>query len=211
MSIGENVMVTYPTESTFGSPPLQFRFPIDLKMTPEMYFDFCQANPELKLEQLASGEIVVMSPTGGESGDRSSEINYQLRAWAKRDGRGKVFDSNTEFRLPLGSARCPDGCWVELSRWNALSPADRKVFPPLCPDFVIELRSETDRLIDLQNKLDEYLANGARLGWIIDPFTKSVHVYRPGQPSEVLANPDTVSGESVLPGFELDLKEIFAD
>jgi len=194
-----------------GSPPLLLRFPVDLRMTPDKYFDFCCANPDLRLEQLANGEVVVMSPTGGESGDRSSEINYQLRAWAKRDGRGKVFDSNTEFRLPLGSARCPDGCWVGLSRWDTLTPDERKKFPPLCPDFVIELRSETDRLIDLQNKLEEYLANGARLGWIIDPFSNIVHIYRPGHAAEVLVNPASVSGDPELPGFVLDLKEVFTE
>jgi len=191
--------------------PIVLNFPPGKQLSPDEYFDFCMANRDLHLEQLETGEILIMSPTGGESSDRNSEITMQLRVWAKKDGSGKAFDSSIEFRLPKGSARSPDASWVKLTRWNALSQSERKKFPPLCPEFVLELRSETDRLRKLQAKMVEYIDNGALLGWLIDPLTKTVHVYRPGQPAEVLVNPATVSGETVLPGFELDLKEIFAE
>ena len=193
------------------SQPLVIRFPAGKRMTANEYFDFCMANRDLNLEQLETGEIVIMAPTGGESGNRNIEISMQLQIWAKKDGTGKAFDSSTEFRLPRGSARSPDASWVKLTRWNALSPVERKKFPPLCPEFVLELRSETDRLSDLQEKLVEYINNGALLGWIIDPFTKSVYVYRPNQEPEILQNPATVSGDPVLPGFALDLQEIFTE
>jgi Uma2 family endonuclease len=127
----------------------------------------------------------------------------------KKDGTGKAFDSNAEFRLPDGSARSPEASWVLLTHWNALTNQEQEAFPPLCPDFVLELRTFSDRLKQLQKKMQEYLANGARLGWLIDPYEKTVHIYRPNQEPEILNNPPTVSGETVLPGFVLDLSEIY--
>jgi len=189
---------------------LVLHFPPGQRMTVQEYFDFCMANPDLRLEQSSTGEIIIMAPTGGNSGGRNSEINMQLMVWAKKDETGKVFDSNTEFRLPCGSARSPDASWVLLTRWNALTNAEQEAFPPLCPDFVLELRSPSDRLKALQEKMQEYLTNGARLGWLIDPFEKTVHVYRPDREPELLNNPPTVSGEMVLPGFELEMSEIYA-
>jgi Uma2 family endonuclease len=144
-----------------------------------------------------------------ESGDWNAEIVMQLRVWAKKDGRGKMFDSSAGFNLPNSAIRSPDASWIEIAKWNRLTKAEKAKFGPFCPDFVLELRSPSDRLVDLQAKLAEFIANGARLGWLIDPYTKTVHIYRPQQSPEILANPATVSGEAVLPGFELDLREIF--
>ncbi len=138
-------------------------------LTDEQFRKLCQANPEIKLERTAKGELIVMPPTGGETGDRNSEINFQLRAWNKQNLLGKVFDSSTGFKLPNGADRSPDASWVKLERWQALTPAQRQKFPPLAPDFVVELRSTTDEIKLLQNKMQEYRDNGVRLGWLIDP------------------------------------------
>jgi Uma2 family endonuclease len=190
--------------------PLVLHFPPNQRMSPDEYYDFCMANPDLRLEQSEDGEIIVMAPTGGNSGGRNSDINLQLGLWAKNNKTGKVFDSNTQFRLPNGAARSPDASWVLLTRWNALSKEEQEAFSPICPDFVLELRSPSDRVKTLQKKMEEYLANGARLGWLIDPFEKQVHVYGPNREPEILAHPPTVSGETVLPGFVLELGEIYA-
>lgn len=189
--------------------PLVICFPAGKSLTADKYFDFCMANRDLNLEQLETGEIAIMPSRGGDTGNQNSEITMQLQIWAKKDGTGKAFDSSTKFRLPRGSARSPDASWMTLARWNALSADERKKFPPLCPEFVLELRSETDRLSDLQDKLVEYINNGALLGWIVDPFNKTVPFYHPNQEPEIIQNPAKVSGEPVLPGFVLDLREIF--
>jgi Uma2 family endonuclease len=166
-------------------------------------------NPELKVEQTADGEMVFMSPTGGESGLRNSDINADLVIWARGYG-GIVFDSSTLFRLPNGALRSPDASWIQAARWQSLSDSDRRSFPPIAPDFVIELRSQTDRVIDLQEKMKEYASCGVRLGWLIDPLLKQVHVYRSTETPVVLREPHCVSDETVLPGFVLDLSRIFA-
>jgi Uma2 family endonuclease len=155
-----------------------------------------------------------MPPTGGESGIRNSDLNLQVGLWNRQTRLGFVFDSSTIFQLPNGAKRSPDVSWVIQERWEALSPEDRRRFPPLCPDFVIELRSETDSLPKLQSKMLDYLANGLRLGWLIDPQTPLVEIYRPNQDVETLnfsaeQTPPTLSGESVLPGFFLNLAPIF--
>ncbi|MEW6498172.1 MAG: Uma2 family endonuclease, partial [Cyanobacteriota bacterium] len=161
------------------------------------------------LELTAQGELIIMPPTGGESGIRNADLTTDLSLWNRQTRLGKVFDSSTEFRLPNGAKRSPDVSWVKLERWNALSPEDRKRFPPLCPDFVIELRSETDSLKDLRAKMQEYQANGARLGWLIDPQTPLIEIYRPSTDVETINfsfdAPPTLSGEDVLPEFVLDL------
>lgn len=153
-----------------------------------------------------------MPPTGGETGIRNSDLNAQLVIWNRQTKLGKVFDSSTEFRLPNGAKRSPDASWVKLERWEALSSNDRKRFPPLCPDFVIELRSETDSLKELRLKMREYQDNGARLGWLIDPQTPLVEIYRPNRDVETINflfdQLPTLSGEDVLPGFVLDLAPI---
>jgi len=167
-------------------------------------------NPELKIEQNANGEIVFMSPTGGESGYRNLRIASQLDQWSERFG-GRSFDSSTLFRLPNGAKRSPDASWISMERWNTLTKEDRKKFPPLCPDFLIELRSETDRLDELQAKMSEYLSVGLRLGWLIDPLQKRVHIYRPEKQPEVLLMPNSVSCNEILPGFVLDLKTVWQE
>ncbi len=166
-------------------------------------------NPELKVERTADGEIVFMSPTGGGSGIRNSELNLQLALWAKSNG-GVVFDSSTLFRLPNDALRSPDASWIQTARWQALTADQREGFPPIAPDLVIELRSRTDRLIDQQDKMQEYVSCRVRLGWLIDPLLKQVHVYKPGEHPVILNDSASVSDESVLPGFVLDLNRLFA-
>jgi Uma2 family endonuclease len=176
----------------------------------ESFEDFIALNPELVVEQNSNGEIVILSPAGSESAGRNSEICFQLHGWCKHYG-GKVFDSSGLFKLPDGSKRGPDASWVSLERWQALSKEDREGFAPICPDFVIELRSRTDRLVDLQQKMGEYIANGVRLGWLIDPYKRQVYVYRHGREMELLPEGSPCSGEDVLPGFVLDLPAVWAD
>lgn len=179
------------------------------------FFEFCRANEDLQIERTANGEIVIMSLTGWESDARNAEITAQLRGWAKQEGSGVATGPTAGFDLPNGAMRAPDAAWVRRARLEALTPEQRKKFLPLCPDFVIELRSETDRLKDLQEKMGEYIANGALLGWLIDPQTRQVHVYRPGATPdalplvEVLDNPPAVSGGPVLPGFLLTLADVW--
>lgn len=186
---------------------LDFHSVVDL--TDEQFSKLCQLNPDIKLERTAKGELIVMPPTGGETGDRNSEINFQLRAWNKQNLLGKVFDSSTGFKLPNGANRSPDASWVKLERWQALTPTQRQKFPPLAPDFVVELRSITDEIKPLQNKMQEYRDNGVCLGWLIDPQNQLVEIYRQGQDVEVVCMPSTLSGEDVLPEFVLNLQNIF--
>ncbi len=183
--------------------------PDSLKLTREAFLDLVAANPELQLERTSTGELVIMPPTGGETGDRNDEISFQIRAWNKQTKLGKTFNSSTGFNLPNEATRSPDASWVRLDRWEALTSAEQEAFPPLCPDFVVELRSPTDNLKKLQAKMQEYLEQGAQLGWLIDPKTKQVEIYRLGQDKEVLSQPTTLSGEDVLPGFVLDLRPVF--
>lgn len=175
----------------------------------EQFKLLCQENPELQLELTARKELVIMPPTGSKTGRRNSTCTQRLGNWAEVDGSGFVFDSSTLFTLPNGAKRSPDASWVKRERWEALTDAQQEGFAPVCPDFVVELRSRTDRLSDLQEKMQEYIDNGARLGWLIDPVEKRVHIYRPGQPVEVLNDPATVSGDPVLPGFVLNVRELW--
>lgn len=179
-----------------------------IRLNDEQYYQLCRLNRDIRLERTTRGELIVMPPTGGETGDRNSEINFQLRAWNKQTGRGKVFDSSTEFSLPKGAHRSPDASWVKLDRWESLTPEQREKFPPLCPDFVVELRSSADPLKPLQEKMQEYIDNGARLGWLIDPLKQRVEIYRPKLAVEALEAPANLSGEDVLPGFMLELSGI---
>jgi Uma2 family endonuclease len=151
-----------------------------------------------------------MSPTGGETGNRNFEMCLDLGYWNRQNGLGKAFDSSTGFKLPNGATRSPDVSWIKMERWNALTPEQRIRFLPLCPDFVIELVSESDDLADTQAKMREYIANGLRLGWLINPKNKQVEIYRPNQEIEILESPTSLSGEDVLPGFILDLQPIFS-
>ncbi len=178
-------------------------------LTDEQFYQLCQDNEDLRLELTAEGELIIMAPTGGTTGSRNATITYQITSWAIKDGTGLSFDSSTMFILPNGTKRSPDGSWVSRERWDALSQEERDKFVPLCPDFVLELRSASDSLSFLQDKMDEYISNGAGLGFLLDPKAKRAYVYRPGQPVESLDNARTVSGDPVLPGFVLDLKDIW--
>lgn len=187
--------------------------PPSVALTDEQFYHLCMANEEWRMELTAEGELVIMPPTGGESGIRNSELNLQVSLWNRKTRLGYVFDSSTIFKLPNGAKRSPDVSWVSRELWEVLSPEDRRGFPPLCPDFAIKLRSETDSLPKLQSKMRDYLANGLRLGWLIDPQTPLVEIYRPNQDVEILyfskQNPPSLSGEFILPGFTLDLAPLF--
>jgi Uma2 family endonuclease len=180
------------------------------QLTREAFFELCRANPDAKLERSATGELIIMAPTGGETGNQNRRVTQNLGNWTDADNSGLAFDSSTMFQLPNGAYRSPDAAWVSLERLQQLSAEERKGFPPLCPDFVIELRSPSDSLKSVQDKMQEYLSNGARLGWLINPQRKQVEIYRLGQPVKVLDRPMSLSGEDVLPGFVLDLSRIWS-
>ncbi|MCL1468406.1 Uma2 family endonuclease [Argonema galeatum] len=188
---------------------LTLNVPPAVGLTDEQFYQLCLANQEWRLELTSEGELIIMSPTGGESGIRNSGLNAKVYIWNDQTKLGKVFDSSTEFRLPNGAYRSPDVSWVTKERWETLSREERRRFPPLCPDFIIELRSETDSLSKLRTKMRDYLANGMRLGWLIDPQTPLVEIYQPGTDVETinfsLEQPPTLSGEDILPRFILDL------
>jgi Uma2 family endonuclease len=181
----------------------------EMELTDEQFSRLCQENPELRLELSAQGELIIMAPTGFETGRRNSRLTRHLDSWAETDRTGVACDSSTLFTLPNGAKRSPDASWVKKERLAALTENQREGVLPLCPDFVVELRSPTDSLSVLQEKMQEYIENGARLGWLIDPIEKRVYVYRPGQPAESLDNPDTLSGDPVLPGFVLYVQELW--
>jgi Uma2 family endonuclease len=182
---------------------------IALHVTQEQFEALSSANRDLRLERTAEGELIVNPPTGGESGQRNFSITGQLARWyEEHEDLGEGFDSSTGFKLPNGADRSPDASWVSRERWESLTPQQRKGFVPLCPDFVVELRSESDSLPKLQAKMQEYIDNGARLGWLIDPQNRRVEIYRPEKDVEVLENPTNLSGEEVLPGFVLNLRRV---
>jgi Uma2 family endonuclease len=187
--------------------------PRGFRVTPEQFEQLAYTEQLARLELTATGELIIMSPTGGTAGRKNRRLTQQLGNWADRDGTGEVFDSSTVFVLPNGARRSPDVSWIKLERWNQLTQAQQDGFPPLAPDFVIELVSPSDlknqRYEDLQAKMQEYLDNGVKFGWLIEPSTKIVEIYRSAQQVEILNNPQTLSGEDVLPGFILDLTEIF--
>lgn len=180
-----------------------------VELDENLFFGLAGLNRDLRMELTAKGDLVVMPPAGGESSQRNAEITMQLGSWAKRDGTGATFDSSGGFVLPNGAVRSPDASWVERSRLAMLTDEQRKKFLPLCPDFVIELRSPSDSLRFLQDKMREYIENGAKLGWIIDPESRRVYVYNPDGSIRELEAPETLSGDPVLTGFVLDLREIW--
>lgn len=180
-----------------------------LDITDEQFYHLCQANRDLKFERTAKGEILIMPPTGSETGGRNAGLTAQLWLWNQQTRLGKSFDSSTGFRLPNGADRSPDAAWVRRDRWDALTAVQKRKFAPICPDFVVELCSPNDDIEDVQAKMQEYLANGIRLGWLIDPETRRIEIYRPNQAVEILNNLATISGEDVLPEFILDLQPIF--
>lgn len=181
---------------------------VDLKhvhLTDEQFYQLCINNPDLNIELSPEGTLIVMSPVGGESGSWEADSIIDLGNWNRQSKLGKVFSSSTLFRLPGGGRRSPDAAWVSLSRWQALTPEERQKFPPIAPDFVIELRSATDDLETLQEKMQEYMDSGVRLGWLFNPQDQQVEIYRQGQEKEVRSLPTLLTGEAVLPGFELQV------
>lgn len=179
-----------------------------IHLTDEQFYLLCLSNPDAKLERTAKRELVIMPPTGGSAGNRNIKLSARLELWAETNGIGLAFDSSTMFQLPHGAFRSPDAAWIPLEKWEVLTLEEQDAFSPLCPDFVVELRSPSDSLKSIQNKMQEYIDNGTRLGWLINPKGKQVEIYRSHKDKEVLSNPSQVSGEEVLPGFVLDLKGI---
>lgn len=201
-------MAQHPTGVSQQPFPLTLNLQ-SIGLSDEQFEQLCRDNPELQLEMTAQGELIIMSPTGSKTGWRNSRLNQRLANWAEQDGTGLSFDSSTGFALPNGARRSPDAAWIRRERWDALDEEEQEGFAPLAPDFVVELRSPDDSLQALQKKMEEYLANGTRLGWLIDPRSRSVYIYRPDQPVEQLIDPEAVSGEQVLAGFVFNPSEIW--
>ena len=189
--------------------PLVLRFRSAVELTDDQFYYFCLQNPDLRMERTANGEVIIMSPVGTGSGGRELEVAGQLFVWARRDGTGTAFGSSTGFTLPNGAVLSPDASWVSKARLAKLTAEQYEKFAPLCPEFVAEIPSPSDTLSDVQAKMREYIDNGAQLGWLIDPDSRRVYVYRPNQPVEELDDLRTVSGDAVLPGFVLELAPLW--
>ncbi|WP_218081146.1 Uma2 family endonuclease [Anthocerotibacter panamensis] len=181
-----------------------------LQMTDEQFWELCQRNRDVKFERNAQGALIIMAPTGSDSGSNNAELTYQVQAWSREHREyGRAFDSSTGFKLPNGADRSPDASWVQREKLKALTPKQKKGFAPVCPDFVVELKSPTDDLAVLRAKMQEYIEHGAKLGWLLDPETRQVVIYRPDRAVETLEGATILSGEDVLPGFVLDLKAVW--
>lgn len=180
-----------------------------IELTDEQFYQICRKNPDIKFERNAKGELLIMSPTGGETGNHNSEINADFVIWNRQTKLGKVFDSSTGFKLPNGANRSPDVAWIKQERWDTLTAEQKEKFPPIAPDFVLELMSPSDDLQKVQEKMQEYMENQVKLGWLIDRKTRRVEIYRLGKEVEVLESPTELSGEDVLPGFILTLQTVF--
>ena len=189
--------------------PIVLRLSPLIELTERQFAEFCSLNRDLRIERAATGELEIMAPTKGFTGSKELDAAAQLMSWAKRHRGGMAFGPTAGFTLPNGAMRSPDASWVPLSRLSALTPDDEKRFFPICPDFVVELRSDTDRLSVLQDKMQEYMDNGSRLGLLIDPLDRCVYIYRPNSEVQTLQNPESVSADPILPGFTLDLREIW--
>lgn len=198
-----NRIETYLPTQAFS---LDFR---SARLTDEQFEELCRNNRDLKFELTAEGELIIVPPTSPESGWRNFDLIIEIGNWSKKDKTGIAFDSSTMFTLPNGAKRSPDVSWMPLEKWETVSPSERRKFSRVVPDFVLELLSPTDNLADAQGKMREYISNGVRLGWLIDPHEQKVHVYREGGEVEILENPETVSGEDVLRGFELNARQIW--
>ena len=188
---------------TFDSPLQLF-----INLTDEQFWLLCHRNREYRFEMNAQGELTIIPPTGSDTGRRNFDIIVQLGIWNKKNKLGVAFESSTGFTLPNGAKRSPDASWIELSRWNSLTTEEQEKFAPICPDFVVELHSKTDALKPLQDKMREYIDNGASLGWLIDRQNQQVEIYRVNQPVETVKSPNSLSGENILPNFTLDLTKI---
>ena len=189
--------------------PLHSPLELTLELTDEQFFQLCIDNRDLRFERTASGGLIIMPPTGSETGNFNIDLSYQLQSWSRQNKHlGIAFDSSTGFKLPDGTDISPDGAWIRRDRWDALTAEEKKKFAPICPDFVVELRSTTDSLEKLRAKMKVYVKNGARLGWLLDRKNRKVEISRQNSDVEILDSPATLSGEDVLPGFVLDLSDI---
>ena len=195
-------------DSSFLPIVLNFQDVLE-KMNDDEFEKFCRHNPDLEIELTKEGELVIKPPTGGETGIRNFKLIFEFGKWLEKHSNGVAFDSSTVFRLPSGAKRSPDLAWIKNERWENLNDEEQEKFPPLCPDFVVELRSPSDSLVNLQNKMIEYIENGASLGWLIDPLERKVHVYRQGEEAKILDDPKQVSGEPLLKGFTLNVKKLW--
>ncbi len=189
--------------------PLTVNFPAIVQMTHEQFLEFCQVNCDLRIERTADGDVIIMPPTFSDTGNRNFNLAVYLGIWTEQDGTGIGFDSSAGFLLPNDATRSPDAAWIKLDRWNALTDAQKASFAPICPDFVIELRSASDTLSRLQAKMQEYIDNGAALGWLIDRQNQQVYIYRPHQAIATLDQPASLSGDPELPGFTLQMAKIW--
>lgn len=198
-------ILTPPTEERDETLVLHFA----RKWGEDEFYDFCMLNEDLNVELSSEGDLIIVPPTGMETGSRNFKLAVAFGVWAEKDGTGLGFDSSSMFSLPNGAKRSPDLCWIKKERWEALSEREQEKFSPVCPDFVVELRSPSDSLKRLQKKLEEYVQNGAQLGWLLDPSTRKVYVYRPGAEVEVLEDPEAVSGDPLLRGFTLDVRALW--
>ncbi|TAE61178.1 MAG: Uma2 family endonuclease [Nostocales cyanobacterium] len=189
--------------------PMVLKMQPDVIMNDDQFFDFCQLNRNFRIERNQLGDLLIMSPTGSETEEKNFNLIVQLGNWTKQNSTGVGFGSSSAFTLPNGAVRSPDAAWIKKERWEAIPTEQRKKFAPICPDFVVELRSETDNLKTLQEKMAEYIENGVKLAWLIDIKQQKVYIYRPGKNIEELDHPQTLKGEDILPGFVLDLTEIW--
>ena len=205
--VGTNMVISEARIESWN-PAVGLKLAPLLTLDDDQLYAFCQLNRDLRIERDARGVLVLMAPAGGTSSTRNLELSKQLANWAERDASGLAFDSSVGFILPNGAMRSPDAAWVTRAQWKALTDEQRERFPPICPTFVVEVRSPSDRLPALQRRMREFMRNGAQLGWLIDPGKRSVHVYRPGEPVHTLLSPAGISADPLLPGFVLDLQRI---
>lgn len=189
--------------------PMVLQMLPNMVMTDDQFFDFCQLNRHFRIERNQIGDLFIMSPTDSETGQRNFNLIGELGIWTKQDGTGVGFGSSGGFTLPNGAVRSPDAAWIKRTKWEAIPADKRKKFAPICPEFVVELRSENDSLSTLKEKMQEYIDNGTQLAWLIDRKQRQVFIYRPNCGIEELDNPQTLTGEDILPGFVLDLSEIW--
>jgi len=200
---------TQLADSSFFPIVLDFRDVLE-KISDDEFERFCRHNPDVEIELTKEGELIIMPPTGGKTGIRNFSLIGYFYNWVEKNQSGVGFDSSTVFKLPNGAKRSPDLAWIKNERWESLTAEEQEKFPPLCPDFVVELRSPSDSIKNLQAKMDEYIENGASLGWLIDPLERKIYVYRSDSEMEILENPDTVSGEPLLKNFSLKMKKIWS-
>lgn len=189
--------------------PMVLQMLPNMIMTDDQFFDFCQLNRHFRIERNQIGDLFIMSPTDSETGQRNFNLIGELGIWTKQDGTGVGFGSSGGFTLPNGAVRSPDAAWIKRTKWEIIPAEKRKKFAPICPEFVVELRSENDNLSTLKEKMQEYIDNGTQLAWLIDRKQRKVFIYRPNCGVEELNNPQTLTGEDILPGFVLDLSEIW--